>query len=212
MTKSLLNNDCCRISVWDIMNDLSWRQFESVWFLLLLMLTIFFLFPILCLCLWPFPHPMQYFLKLNVSNHQKWLSIQNGINFSLVRPSRFLCAHTHTHMLTYTHGSANSRQCKPIPLLPVSEQVATRWVKKGHGEKCSQSLSINPPTSFLEATLKGQFFHGVCAKGHFGRLPAVMAHTHIDLLSSSTIFMAGRPVGIRESLAWGASQRTGVDS
>ena len=43
--------------------------------------------------------------------------------------------------------------------------MATRWLKKGRGEKCSQSLSINPPSSLLEGTLKGQFFHGVCVKG-----------------------------------------------
>lgn len=39
--------------------------------------------------------------------------------------------------------------------IAVSEQVATCWVQKGHSEECSQSLSIIPPSSVLEGTLKG---------------------------------------------------------
>lgn len=83
---------------------------------------------------------------------------------------KLVCARKHTR------GGGPAAHNVNQSSIAVSEQVATCWVQKGHSEECSQSLSIIPPSSVLEGTLKGQFFHGVCVlRRHLGHLLTVMA-------------------------------------
>lgn len=125
---------------------LSPRRHVSFLFLSLLS----FCLPVARPWLWPFPRPMRYFLGLNVSKHQKWLSTQNGINFSLVRPPH---SHSHTHT-----SQASSRQCKPIPVsLSANKWLPAGW-KKGTVRNALNHFQLIPPPPCL----KGQFFHGVC--------------------------------------------------
>lgn len=151
-----------------------------------------------CSWLWPFLHPVQYFQEPNVSNHQKWLPTQNGINFSLVRPPHFR-VREHIHTLWW----ASSAQCKPIPLwLSANKWLPAGW-KKGMVRNVLNHFQLILLPSLFGTTWKGQFFHEVCGGGTQAS-SWLWLHTDIDLLSSSTTCTTrgsrSRPVGFEDSL------------
>lgn len=113
-----------------------------------------------CSWLWPFLHPVQYFQEPNVSNHQKRLPTQNGINFSLVRPPHFR-VREHIH----TRWWASRAQCKPTPLwLSANKWLPAGW-KKGMVRNVLNHFQLILLPSLFGTTWKGQFFHEVCGGG-----------------------------------------------
>lgn len=107
---------------------------------------------------------------------------------ALLGPHALMCTHTYTHISRPAADSVNQSS------IAVSEQVATCWVKKGHGEKCSQSLSINPP---LLPAWRDSF-------SIWGGTLAAMAHRYWFIILFSNIYgqadLTPGPVGIRDSL------------
>lgn len=141
---------------------------------------------------------MRYFLERNVSSHQKWLSSQNGINFSLVRPPSF-----YVRTYTLTQWSGSSRQCKPIPLLLSANKWLPAGWKKGTVRNALNHFQLIPPPLCLKGLKKDSFSMWCVWRGTYAA-SWLWGHTDIDLSSSWTTCMAGRPhtrpVGIRESL------------